>query len=87
MKLGIHKDSLSASVSLADQVYWYQNPAIDWDINAVARACLVPATATADIKQLLELVAQMATSDTHIVIMSNGGFEGFHGLLTERLGR
>ncbi len=87
MKLGIHKDSLSASVSLADQVYWYQNPAIDWDINAVARACLVPATATADIKQLLELVAQMATSDTHIVIMSNGDFEGFHGLLTERLGR
>ena len=87
MKLGIHKDSLSASVSLADQVYWYQNPAIDWDINAVANSCSVPATATADIKQLLELVAQMATSDTHIVIMSNGGFEGFHTLLTERLGR
>jgi UDP-N-acetylmuramate: L-alanyl-gamma-D-glutamyl-meso-diaminopimelate ligase len=87
MKLGIHKDSLSASVSLADQVYWYQNPAIDWDINAVASSCSVLATATADIKQLLELVAQMATSDTHIVIMSNGGFEGFHGLLTERLGR
>jgi UDP-N-acetylmuramate: L-alanyl-gamma-D-glutamyl-meso-diaminopimelate ligase len=87
MKLGIHKDSLSASVSLADQVYWYQNPAIDWDINAVASSCSVPATATADIKQLLELVAQMATSDTHIVIMSNGGFEGFHGLLTERLGQ
>jgi UDP-N-acetylmuramate: L-alanyl-gamma-D-glutamyl-meso-diaminopimelate ligase len=87
MKLGIHKDSLSASVSLTDQVYWYQNPAIDWDINAVASSCSVPATATADIKQLLELVAQMATSDTHIVIMSNGGFEGFHGLLTERLGR
>ena len=87
MKLGIHKDSLSASVSLTDQVYWYQNPAIDWDINAVASSCSVLATATADIKQLLELVAQMATSDTHIVIMSNGGFEGFHGLLTERLGR
>lgn len=87
MKLGIHKDSLSASVSLADQVYWYQNPAIDWDINAVASSCSVLATATADIEQLLELVAQMATSDTHIVIMSNGGFEGFHGLLTERLGR
>jgi UDP-N-acetylmuramate: L-alanyl-gamma-D-glutamyl-meso-diaminopimelate ligase len=87
MKLGIHKDSLSASVSLADQVYWYQNPAIDWDINTVASSCSVPATATADIEQLLELVAQIATSDTHIVIMSNGGFEGFHGLLTERLGQ
>ena len=87
MKLGIHKDSLSASVSGADQVYWYQNPAIDWDINAVASACSVPATATADIQQLLQMVVQMATAETHIVIMSNGGFEGFHGLLTERLGR
>ncbi len=87
MKLGIHKDTLSASVSAADQVYWYQNPAIDWDINAVASACSVPAAATADIDQLLNLVAQGVSADSHIVIMSNGGFEGFHDRLIERLGR
>jgi UDP-N-acetylmuramate: L-alanyl-gamma-D-glutamyl-meso-diaminopimelate ligase len=85
MKLGIHKETLSASVNRADQVYWYQNPAIDWDIDAVASDCSVPATATADIDQLLQLVLGAATEESHVVIMSNGGFEGFHGLLTERL--
>ena len=85
MKLGIHKETLSASVNRADQVYWYQNPAIDWDIDAVASDCSVPATATADIDQLLQLVIGAATEESHVVIMSNGGFEGFHGLLTERL--
>ena len=85
MKLGIHKETLSASVSRADQVYWYQNPGIDWDIDAVATDCSVPATATADIDQLLQLVIGAATAECHIVIMSNGGFEGFYGLLTERL--
>ena len=87
MKLGIHKHTLSASVSSADQVYWYQNPSIDWDIEAVANTCSVPAKATADIEKLLELATQAATPNTHIVIMSNGGFEGFHHRLTERLGR
>ena len=87
MKLGIHKHTLSASVSSADQVYWYQNPSIDWDIEAVANACSVPAKATEDIEKLLELATQAATPNTHIVIMSNGGFEGFHHRLTERLGR
>jgi len=85
MKMGIHKEILSASVSRADQVYWYQNPGIDWDIDAVANACSVPATATADIDQLLQLVIGAATEESHVVIMSNGGFEGFHGLLTEGL--
>ena len=72
-------------MSRADQVYWYQNPGIDWDIDAVANACSVPATATADIDQLLQLVIGAATEESHVVIMSNGGFEGFHGLLTEGL--
>jgi len=87
MKLGIHRQTLSASVDSSDQVYWYQNASIDWDINALAEACSVPAKATADVEQLLELVSQTAAPGTHIVIMSNGGFEGFHRRLTECLGR
>jgi UDP-N-acetylmuramate: L-alanyl-gamma-D-glutamyl-meso-diaminopimelate ligase len=87
MKLGIHQQTLSASVDSSDQVYWYQNASIDWDINALAEACSVPAKATADVEQLLELVSQTAAPGTHIVIMSNGGFEGFHRRLTECLGR
>ena len=85
MKLGIHKETLSASVSNADQVYWYQNAGIDWDIDSVASACSVPAAAVGTIDQLLQLVVSAITAESHVVIMSNGGFEGFHRLLTERL--
>jgi UDP-N-acetylmuramate: L-alanyl-gamma-D-glutamyl-meso-diaminopimelate ligase len=83
MRLGIHKDSLSAAVAEADQVLWYQNPRIDWDINAVAEACPVPAEATDNIDSLLALTTNAISKTTHIVIMSNGGFEGFHSRLTE----
>ena len=85
MRLGIHKQTLSAAVADADQVFWYQNAAIDWDLNAVASACDVPATAVADIDNLLMLVAESITPNTEIVIMSNGGFEGFHSRLVERI--
>jgi UDP-N-acetylmuramate-alanine ligase len=45
----------------------------------------VPATAVADIDNLLMLVAESITPNTEIVIMSNGGFEGFHSRLVERI--
>jgi UDP-N-acetylmuramate: L-alanyl-gamma-D-glutamyl-meso-diaminopimelate ligase len=85
MRLGMHKDRLSACVAAADQVFWYQNPRIDWDIQAIAKACPVPAEATADIQHLLALTIDKASDKTHIVIMSNGGFEGFHLRLIEAL--
>ena len=55
MRLGMHRERLGACVAAADQVFWYQNPRIDWDIEAVAQACSVPAKATADISSLLAL--------------------------------
>ena len=90
MKLGVHAEILSASVSAADQVLWYQNAAIDWDLLGVANGCSVPASLCQDISQLLETAIKAVKSQSvgqsvHIVIMSNGGFEGFHDQLTARL--
>ena len=85
MKLGVHKETLSAAVADADQVYWYTNSDITWDIGDVALACAVPAVASDDIELLLDLTATAAVKGGHIVVMSNGGFEGFHGRLLERL--
>jgi len=85
MKLGVHKETLSAAVADADQVYWYTNSDITWDIGDVALACPVPALASDDIELLLDLTAAAAVKGGHIVVMSNGGFEGFHGRLLERL--
>ena len=91
MKQGVHAETLSASVSAADQALWYQNAAIDWDLQRVANLCTVPASLSKDINHLLNSVIEVVTAQSideqalHIVIMSNGGFEGFHNRLTALL--
>lgn len=91
MKLGIHAQTLSAAVSAADQALWYQNAAIDWDLLGVVNQCSIPASLCQNICQLLDSVIEAVTSQSrdkqtvHIVIMSNGGFEGFHDRLTALL--
>ena len=89
MKLGVHASALSASVANANQIFWYQNPTIDWDLPAVANACSVVASVSTTIDLLKEAVTQAVTSHSvdgqsvHVVIMSNGGFEGFHKQLCQ----
>lgn len=91
MKLGVHRARLSDAVAAADQVLWYQNADIDWDLSAVASACQARAGVCGDIDSLLTQTLAIvrensaAGNPTHIVIMSNGGFEGFHGRLTQQL--
>jgi UDP-N-acetylmuramate-alanine ligase len=34
-----------------------------------------------DVDQLINATVDLANTDAHIVIMSNGGFDGFHGKL------
>jgi UDP-N-acetylmuramate: L-alanyl-gamma-D-glutamyl-meso-diaminopimelate ligase len=91
MQLGAHQSELATAVAGADQVLWYQNASIDWDLSAVAKDCSMPASVSKDIHSLLKEtlqaigVNQMASKPVHIVIMSNGGFEGFHQRLIEKL--
>ena len=91
MKLGVHQQALGSSVIDADQVLWYQNASIDWDLLSVAKGCAVPAMVSKDIDGLLDVVTQAIEAEPksdkpmHIVIMSNGGFEGLHQLLLKKL--
>jgi UDP-N-acetylmuramate: L-alanyl-gamma-D-glutamyl-meso-diaminopimelate ligase len=87
MRLGVHKEALSVAVADADQVYWYAQADTHWNNADVALACSVPAVASSDIELLLDLTAAAAQKGGHIVIMSNGSFDGFHGRLLDRLAR
>ncbi len=80
MKMGLHQGVLSGAVDSADQALWYKSAAVNWDIESVARGCETPAAVCHDIEQLLaRTIEQLDGLDkSHIVIMSNGGFEGFH---------
>ena len=90
MKLGLHQQVLGSAVEAADKVFWYQNASIDWDLSQVAEQTPSTATVSKNIEALIDQVEktivdkQTASIDTHVVIMSNGGFEGFHQLLVDR---
>ena len=81
MKMGLHKAALSDAVAAADSAIWYKGAAVNWDLQAVASACDVPAVVCDEIDQLLACTLeqiQESTKKSHVVVMSNGGFEGFH---------
>jgi UDP-N-acetylmuramate: L-alanyl-gamma-D-glutamyl-meso-diaminopimelate ligase len=81
MKMGVHQHALANSVGSADHVLWYQNSAVDWDIEELSSTIKIPSTAVSSLEQLIKTTLDLAHSGVHIVIMSNGGFEGFHGKL------
>ncbi len=78
MRLGIHADTLPASLAAADQVLLFAPPSLNWDAGAVmaplGKKCRV-LPATQDIVDALE--DEVRAGDT-VLVMSNGGFEGIH---------
>jgi UDP-N-acetylmuramate: L-alanyl-gamma-D-glutamyl-meso-diaminopimelate ligase len=85
MKAGVMKDRLAASLACADRIYCY-SAGLQWDAAAVLAPLGAKAEAHEDFDRLLTAVAEAAKPGDHIVVMSNGGFNGIHGKLLERLG-
>ncbi|WP_063661201.1 UDP-N-acetylmuramate:L-alanyl-gamma-D-glutamyl-meso-diaminopimelate ligase [Aliivibrio fischeri] len=86
MKLGVHKDTLAASLHAADSVYLYQPDNIAWSVDDVAQQCTQPAHTHNNIDAFVDMIVNEAQPDDQILVMSNGGFEGIHGKLLLRLG-
>jgi UDP-N-acetylmuramate: L-alanyl-gamma-D-glutamyl-meso-diaminopimelate ligase len=83
MKLGVHRDQLGAAVACADRALWYRPAGLDWSLDE-ALASAANSRVVDDIEALLDQVAQVA-APAHLVIMSNGGFQGFQRRLVARL--
>lgn len=85
MKLGVHEQTLLHSADNADVVYWYQGANVKWDMSGMQtdRSHLLN-----DLDDLIEKTLVEISADdkaTHVVIMSNGSFMGFHRQLVDRL--
>jgi UDP-N-acetylmuramate: L-alanyl-gamma-D-glutamyl-meso-diaminopimelate ligase len=85
MKLGVHRDELAEATRLADMVLWYQPDNIDWSLAEVVSGGSAPAKVLDSIDALIYHTLKQAEGLTHIVVMSNGGFSGFHGKLVKAL--
>jgi UDP-N-acetylmuramate: L-alanyl-gamma-D-glutamyl-meso-diaminopimelate ligase len=78
MRLGAHRAALAPSVGAASQVYWYQPPGLDWSLDEVVTQSPVPASLVRNTEALIEELVREARPGSHILILSNGGFEGIH---------
>jgi len=87
MKMGVHKDSLADSLKQADRVFVYQAPNIKWDVAGAFSGLGTRASVIHDLDALTDAVMGELQRGDHILIMSNGGFGGFHEKLIERLER
>ncbi len=85
MRMGMHRQNLARSASRADKVYWYQPAGLEWSLQDVVDSCDNPAVLARDTHELIQNLVAEVKPGSHIVIMSNGGFEGIHLRLLEAL--
>lgn len=85
MKMGVHQDSLHASVAKADFAWWFQAEQQDWDLAQCLQLDGERQRIFRDTDALVEALCRKAGAGDHIVIMSNGGFEGIHQRLLDAL--
>ncbi|MES2673258.1 MAG: UDP-N-acetylmuramate:L-alanyl-gamma-D-glutamyl-meso-diaminopimelate ligase [Pseudomonadota bacterium] len=85
MRMGVHKNALNQSCTDADDVLWYQPANTDWAMDEVVNKSPVPAKLLRDLNELIHCAISLCETNTHIVIMSNGGFGGVHQKLIEQL--
>ena len=78
MSLGTLRADLTTCCAAADRVFWFRGERIRWDIGAVVADCPVPARLFDNLDTLMRAVAKLPQQRRHIVILSNGGFQGIH---------
>ena len=78
MSLGTLRDELTTCCGAADSAFWFRGENIRWDLAEVVSNCVVPARLFDDLDSLMGAVVQLPRRRRHVVILSNGGFQGIH---------
>jgi UDP-N-acetylmuramate: L-alanyl-gamma-D-glutamyl-meso-diaminopimelate ligase len=85
MRMGVHKETLAASLAGADDVILYQPADLGWDLHYVSERIQPPCRVLPTIEAIIDYVVNTAQKGDHILIMSNGAFGGLHKKLLTAL--
>jgi UDP-N-acetylmuramate: L-alanyl-gamma-D-glutamyl-meso-diaminopimelate ligase len=85
MKMGIHQQTLAASLESADQVYFYQSGSLNLDLADISNQIGSKANIYSNTDALIQALVKAAQPGDSILIMSNGGFEGIHDRIVNAL--
>ena len=81
MKMQVHNQTLPLSLQQADHVFIYLPPGYEDKFNHLLTELSAKAQAFSDINQLINTVLAHSRPQDHLLVMSNGGFEGIHNKL------
>ncbi|MDK1288765.1 UDP-N-acetylmuramate:L-alanyl-gamma-D-glutamyl-meso-diaminopimelate ligase [Pseudoalteromonas umbrosa] len=83
MKMGVHQDTLMNALGAADEALVYEPQGLSWSLKEAAHKAGRQCFASTD--DIIKYVISQAKPNQHILIMSNGGFNGIHDALTAEL--
>ena len=85
MKMGVHEQTLAASLDAADKVILYQDPNLTWSLDNIQQQLGDSSILLRNINDVVEQLVNQSKSGDHIVVMSNGGFGGIHQKILDAL--
>ena len=87
MRQGNHMNQLAGSLGIADLVFLYQFPGLTWDLQESTSDLGNKRMCMDSVDAIVRSVADIAEPGDHVVIMSNGSFDGIHQKLIGEIGR
>ncbi|HLA74914.1 MAG TPA: UDP-N-acetylmuramate:L-alanyl-gamma-D-glutamyl-meso-diaminopimelate ligase [Gammaproteobacteria bacterium] len=85
MRMGVHQQTLAPALSLADGVALYEPANLGWSLAGVAQQIGPKARVFASTGEITQYIAQQARPGDHVLIMSNGSFDGLHEQVVKAL--
>lgn len=85
MKLGVHAAELARSFDAADLALILRPPGLSWDLDRALAASRTPCAIMDRVEDIVTQLVRDCRAGDHVLIMSNGGFEGIHARLLEAL--
>ena len=82
MRRGVHRDTLGPSLAAADEALALDPGGLDWSL---ADALGPRAKVRSDVESLIGEIACLVRPGDHVLVMSNGSFDGLHRRLLARL--
>ena len=82
MRQGVHTAQLALSFKDADEIIFFDNQRLEWDLNALE---IPNKLVFDDLHQMIQHIKKGATTGDSIIGMSNGNFSNFHNLMLEQL--
>ncbi|WP_456404539.1 UDP-N-acetylmuramate:L-alanyl-gamma-D-glutamyl-meso-diaminopimelate ligase [Thiolapillus sp.] len=85
MRMGVHAETLPASLEAADEVLLFSPASLDWDAKKVMAPLGDKCRVLDSTEEIISLLRANARAGDTILVMSNGGFENIHERILEAL--